>query len=578
MQKNREKIVFCFNNRETLTSYSLLIEKINQSEDWNADVHLSRSGRNCVDFVSKNTSTVSVVVVDIQIPWELYSKNPSETDKTSINNAMRLLKEIRNKNPLINIILISRNKKLLELSHKKLLQEYASNYLKHIPFQRKHINRYVRECLKGQNLNSLKLFEEVSYIHEFIQALTEMRRRYFSDIRLTSKVKSFDALKSILVPKEVLSEVFSAANLEEKPQKLTSILLVGPIGIGKTSIAKIIQSEDEKRKDSPFIEVDLLNIPPNLVAAELFGYRNSRKFSPAKDKVGAFQTAGEGILFINEITTLSLELQEELINALKTKSILRINTRMRVPVTPKVICSSSYDIAAKISTGEFKKELYDLLKENEIKIPALSERPNDIVKTINFYCEKYEREVTKDVIDYFLTHPPKENIREIKSTIEYLAQTTSSKLFNITDFLKTLNKKGADIPEEYEEAGEGEVPEKKKPTADLSKDLELLMEHLDHIATLGANKDNYEYKEELFNFFSELLNAIGEKQFALMEFVHLDNIFKGFRKYLIYLYYLHDRDKLFSDAGLAKILGVNDVSIRKIMPKKVIYQLLSQQK
>jgi DNA-binding NtrC family response regulator len=571
---NKEKIVLCFNNREILGTYSLLMEKINQELSWNYDLHLSRSGRNCIDFVTKHTATCSTVILDIQIPWELYSKDPSETDKSSINNAIRLLKEIKEKNPLINVILISKNKKLLELGHKEIIQKFASNYIKHVPFQRKHINRYVRECLKSSNTNALKLFDEVAFLHEFTQALTEMRRRYFSDIRLKSKVKSFDSLKSILVPDNVYGKVVEAASDKEDREHLITVLIVGPIGIGKTSIAKIIQSEDEHRKNKPFVEVNLRNIPPNLVGAELFGYKNSRKFSPTKDKTGAFQLAGDGFLFLDEICSLSMELQEELVHAIKSHSILRINTRMRVPVSPKIIATTSCDIPAKIASNEFSPELYKLLTKYEVRIPALSERPSDITKTIEFYCEKYERAVTNDVKEYFLAHPPKENIREIKSTIEYLARISTSKLFNITDFLKAIDMKQS--AEKEKEEPQEEPAESKITYAKKTQDFDLLFKELEHIATIGANRDNYEFNKELFPFFTDLLNAIGEKQFALMEHVQLDHIFKGFRKYLIYLYYLHDRDKLFSEAGLAKILGVNDVSIRKIMPKKTIYQLISR--
>jgi len=556
-----EKIVLCFHNKSILSSYSLLLEKINQVLDWEYELYLCRSGRNCIEYVVQNTSSCSTIIIDTRIPWEIYSNNPSDTDRNSINNVLRLLREVKLKNPLINVILISKSNKNLELGHKEVLREFASNYLKHMAFERKHINRYTRECLRSSEFTSLEEFPEVKYIHEFTQALIEMRNRYFSDIRQTSRVKSFDELKSILVPDDLYPVIIQAAR-NRNASTLPAILLVGPTGTGKTSIAKIIQSEDETRDNGPFVESNLLTIPPDLIGAELFGYRNTKKFSPARDKIGLFQMANGGILFIDEICSLSLELQDELIRVIKTRSILRLNTRMRIPVDVKIIAATSYDMSPKIATGEFRQELYDLLSEVEIKIPPLSERPADITRTIKFYCKKYGRDVTGDVVDYYLAHPPAENLREIKTVIEKLASSSSSKLFNITDLLKIINRQPV----------EEKATHREEDTASLKS----LLENLEHIATLGANKNNYEYKKELFPFFKDLLDTIGEKQFSLNEHVHLDNIFKGFRKYLIYLYYLDNRDKLFSDSGLAKILGIHEVSIRKIMPKKTIYQLLAR--
>ena len=558
----KEKIILCFNIEEILGSYSLLLDKVDEVFDWDYELFQCRSGRSCIDFIVTNTSSISTVIVDTQIPWELYSNDPLDTDKSSIANVLRLLKEIKNKNPLINIILISKTGKVLELGHKEVLREFASNYLKHVPFERKHVNRYIREYINNNDHKSFESFQEIKYLHDFVQALIEMRNRYFSDIRLTSKVKSFDALKSILVPEKIYPSIIKAARSQSNNNILPTTLLIGPIGIGKTSIAKIIQSEDEQRRSEPFIETNLLTIPPSLIAAELFGYRNSKKYSSTRDKTSLFQLANKGIIFIDEICTLIPEVQDELIQVIKTKSILRLNTRMRIPVDTKIVAASSHNLSTKIATGEFKKELFDLLSQNEIRIPPLSERPVDIKNALKFYCKKYERDVTNDVVDYFITHPPKENLREIKTTIEELAIASTSKLFNITDLLKIISKRTRKEPEPM--------------MGKVLKEYKILFENLEHISTLGSNKDNYEYDKNLFPFFSGLLDSIAEKQFALNEHVHLDNIFKGFRKYLIYLYYSKKHDKLFRDSGLAKILGLNDVSIRKIMPKKTIYQLLAR--
>ena len=121
------------------------------------------------------------------------------------------------------------------------------------------------------------------------------------------------------------------------------------------------------------------------------------------------------------------------------------------------------------------------------------------------------------------------------------------------------------------------LAKKKKAITDTKKSVSIvkfLSEHLDNISTIGANKDNYDFNSELFPVFTEILNTIGEQQFSLNEHINLDNISKGVRKYLIFLYYATNKEKLFTDSGLARILGINDVSIRKIVPKKTIQQLI----
>ena len=239
---NKEKIVLCFHDKEALDSYSLLLEKVDSVLHWDYHLNICRSGRSCIDYISANTSTCSTVIVDTQIPWELYTKNQADTDSSSFDNVIRLLKEIKLKNPLINLILISRSGKSMEIAHKELLQELASNYLKHYPFERKHVNRYTRECLAKTAFNPVDAIDEIKYIHDFIQALSEMRNRYFTDIRLTSKVKSFDALKEILVPAEIRPAVMQAAKAQTTQKGLAAILLIGPVGTGKTSIAHVVKN------------------------------------------------------------------------------------------------------------------------------------------------------------------------------------------------------------------------------------------------------------------------------------------------------------------------------------------------
>jgi DNA-binding NtrC family response regulator len=202
------------------------------------------------------------------------------------------------------------------------------------------------------------------------------------------------------------------------------ILILGENGTGKELVARAIHNQSN-RKDSTFINVDLGALTESLFESELFGHVKGAFTDAKTDKVGRFELADGGTIFLDEIGNLSLPLQAKLLTVLQSKKIQRVGSSKEINVNFRLICATNMPLTEMVAENTFRQDLLYRINTVEIKIPALNERPEDIPLLIEhffgFYSKKYGKanmKIDKEIYSALKNYDWPGNIRELQHATE----------------------------------------------------------------------------------------------------------------------------------------------------------------
>ncbi|AYO30575.1 sigma-54-dependent Fis family transcriptional regulator [Biomaibacter acetigenes] len=271
------------------------------------------------------------------------------------------------------------------------------------------------------NVNSQKrgtviTFQEISKIQELeINIREELYKK-----GLTSSYSFEDILGSSRPLKE-------AIEMARKYSKTNStVLIIGESGTGKELFANSIHAASP-RANGPFVAVNCAALPESLLESELFGYEEGA-FTGAKKggKVGLFELAHGGSLFLDEIGEMPLGLQAQILRVIQEKKVMRLGGNKLIPVDVRIIAATNIDLKKRIQEGKFRSDLFYRLNILTLKIPPLRERPEDIIPlTKNFiegfsntYNKKVNSNLSKAVIEYLQSYNWPGNVRELKNLME----------------------------------------------------------------------------------------------------------------------------------------------------------------
>lgn len=211
-----------------------------------------------------------------------------------------------------------------------------------------------------------------------------------------------------------------------------NVILLGESGTGKTMYAQYLHSISS-RKDKPFVSINCASIPHDLLESELFGYAKGA-FTGAKNqgKKGLFEVAHEGILFLDEITELSLSAQAKLLHVLQNGEFLPLGATNPIKVNVRIIAATNKILKNLVKMGTFREDLYYRLNVVEIYIPPLRTRRSDILPLIRFFLNEFNKKynVTRDfaesALNVLLNYKWQGNVRELKHTVERLVITSDT--------------------------------------------------------------------------------------------------------------------------------------------------------
>jgi DNA-binding NtrC family response regulator len=217
---------------------------------------------------------------------------------------------------------------------------------------------------------------------------------------------------------KILEVVAVAADTE------ATILINGASGTGKSSIARAIHYHSHRR-DKPLVEISCGALSENLLESELFGHVKGAFTSAQNDKVGKFENAQDGTVFLDEVDTLSLRLQVKLLRFLQDKKFERVGSTDTIESNLRVLAAANRDLQQCVADGEFRDDLYYRLNVVSINLPPLKDRIGDLPMLIDHFIEKYNEinrkkvlGVSDEVMKRLLSHSWPGNIRELENTIE----------------------------------------------------------------------------------------------------------------------------------------------------------------
>ena len=203
-----------------------------------------------------------------------------------------------------------------------------------------------------------------------------------------------------------------------------AVLINGASGTGKEYVAHRIH-QLSKRSDKPFIAIDCGSIPKDLAASEFFGHVKGSFTGALTDKKGAFVEANGGTLFLDEIGNLSYEVQVQLLRAIQEKRIRPVGSTKEIEVDVRLICATNENLPQAIEKGNFREDLYHRINEFTLRMPALKDRPEDILLFANFFLDQANRELDRQLIGFdaeasrLIQHYPwPGNLRQLKNCIK----------------------------------------------------------------------------------------------------------------------------------------------------------------
>jgi two-component system nitrogen regulation response regulator GlnG len=222
-------------------------------------------------------------------------------------------------------------------------------------------------------------------------------------------------------------------------QNITA-LIQGESGTGKELIAKVIH-EQSNRSHQKFVAVNCSAIPNNLLESELFGYKKGAFTGALHHKIGYFEQANFGTIFLDEIGDMPLELQSKLLRVIQESEIQKLGDTTPHPIDVRIIAATNVNLAEKIKEGKFREDLFFRLNVIPINLPPLRERKADIPLLADFFLKKLSHELnqetkilTEDALNLLVSKPWMGNIRELENTLKRVAVLTPEKYLNQNHF------------------------------------------------------------------------------------------------------------------------------------------------
>lgn len=214
----------------------------------------------------------------------------------------------------------------------------------------------------------------------------------------------------------------------------TTVLIYGETGTGKELVARTIH-EHSNRFGDPFVPVNCSALTSSLLESELFGHVKGAFTGATKDRRGRFEMAQDGTIFLDEISTLSLDIQAKLLRTIQERVIERVGSSKPIPINVRIISATNRDLSELVAKNEFREDLYYRLKVFQFNLPPLRERRLDIPVLADNFVEKFNKLHGQKIIGLSIASREQlmkyfwpGNVRELENVIEYAMVLTPGKI------------------------------------------------------------------------------------------------------------------------------------------------------
>lgn len=373
-------------------------------------------------FLMKKESYISFLE---QISRSISSRIYQENEKLIAENNSELLLNIIDRIP--DAILITNENNKVEMINKAGLKIFKNIN----PTSKVEVSNHTSVSDKKEfslKYND-KSLEVIGDIVEFSNNIKNLKNLYiFQD---SGKFRTYlqqinnNFSKNFIFSSPEMRMIYSKVHKVAKTT--TTVFITGESGTGKEIIANMIHSNSD-RSDKPFIAINCGAIPESLIESEFFGYvKGAFTGANPNGKMGFFEQADGGTIFLDEIGDMPLSLQVKLLRVLQEKKVSPIGSTKSKAIDIRVIAATNKDPEELVKENKFRDDLYYRLNVFPIDIPPLRDRKKDIEDLANFFINKYSQmfniqgvELSSEVIDFFQSYSWPGNIRELKNICEYI--------------------------------------------------------------------------------------------------------------------------------------------------------------
>jgi len=301
----------------------------------------------------------------------------------------------------------------------------------------------IRQLNMKRKLLEEQVAERIEAAKKLSDALGEVEvlknRLQEENIYLQSELKVEHNFENIISTSEKFNNVLRS--VEQVAATDSTVLILGETGTGKELLARAIHSIS-KRSGRPLVKVDCATLPGNLIESELFGHEKGAFTGAVSRKIGRFELANSGTIFLDEIGELPLELQIKLLRVLQEGEFERLGDTKTIKVDVRVIVATNRDLEKEVSEGSFREDLFYRLNVFPVQIPPLRERKEDIPLLVKHFLKKYNSKtgkeveiITQDVMEKLCHYYWPGNIRELENIVERAVITSNGNKLILGDWL-----------------------------------------------------------------------------------------------------------------------------------------------
>ncbi len=219
-----------------------------------------------------------------------------------------------------------------------------------------------------------------------------------------------------------------------------TVLIQGERGTGKELVARVIHNSG-KRADKPFVSVNCAAIPKELLESELFGYEKGAFTGAIERKVGKFELAHMGTLFLDEVGDMSIDLQAKILRAIEEKEIVPVGSNKSIKVDVRIVAATNQDLLSMIKDKTFRADLYDRLNQIPLFLPPLRQRYEDIPLLVKHFLNRFSKEmgtkktISEEALNFLKAYDWPGNVRELLNAVKRAYLISRSNVLEKQDFL-----------------------------------------------------------------------------------------------------------------------------------------------
>jgi len=359
------------------------------------EISQAANGESCLKKLE--STPVDLVLLDIQMPGM---------------DGITTLKQVKRKYPHIAVIMMT--------AHGSIDRAVECTKVGSFNFLVKPFSP--KEKLLITVENALKASQQASEINE-----------------LRSKLQERESLDNIVGKSPAMQQVFSA--VEKIVESEVTVLIQGESGTGKELFAKAIHNLSRIRRAQPFVAVNCTAIPESLLESELFGHEKGAFTGASSRRIGKFESADGGTVFLDEIGDMSLSTQAKILRVLQEREFERLGGNSLVKVNVRLISATNKDLEAHVKADKFRGDLFYRISVYPIKLPPLRERKGDIPLLSENFLKKYRTRENKridsihpDAIKLLMNYHWPGNVRELENAIERAVIVAAGRIIKSEDF------------------------------------------------------------------------------------------------------------------------------------------------